>query len=95
MAVPWVCDVKPTRHPCWNQLDSNGSSDHIALVSNDVDVVTRGVGKRHVSVIDVRLAVGIVAFILRDRARCDDDQAMPRVCMPASASPGCHTLLWT
>jgi hypothetical protein len=49
-------------------------------------MVTVRIDKRHALGIDVGLTVTIRVLILRHRSRCDDDQAMPRVSVPAGAS---------
>jgi hypothetical protein len=86
MAMSWVCNVNSTCLTRRNELDGGGSRHGAAFVPNDVCVIMMGIGKRHVSGIDVGVAVGIVLLILGHRARCDDNQAMPRVCVPAGAS---------
>ena len=49
-------------------------------------MVTPVIDKRHARGVHVRLAFGIVCPVLRHRTRCDDDQAVPRVRVPAGAS---------
>jgi hypothetical protein len=58
----------------------------VAFVPDDVYVVATGIDKRHAFGIHEGLALGIGPFILRYGSRCDDDQAMPGVCVPAGAS---------
>jgi|ERR1700733_300455 len=88
VAVPRISNVNPTRCIRGNKLNSDGFCLDIAFISQIVYVVPTGIQKSHPCLVHMRLAVGIVSFIVRHRARGDDDQAMPGVRMPAGASPG-------
>jgi hypothetical protein len=86
MAVPRVCSVNPSRRVCRNELDSNGGCLDGAFVPDDVDMVTTGIDKTHPCCVHMGRAVGIVPFIGRHCSRCDGDQAMARVSVPAGGS---------
>ena len=81
-------DVDPARRICGNKLNSDSFCLNIAFISEDMYVVSTRIDKPHPCFVHMRLAVGIVTFIIRHRSRRDDDQAMPRVRMPAGASAG-------
>src|ERR1700677_4532743 len=86
VAVSRMCNVNPTHRICRNELNSDGLCLDIALVPEDVYVVTAGIDKPHARFVHMRLAVGIVPLIIRHRSGRDDDQAMPGVRVPTRAS---------
>jgi hypothetical protein len=86
VAVPGICNVNPTRRICGKELNGDGPCFNIAFVSEVVYVFTTGIDKSHPLCVYVRPALGIVPFIVRHGPGRDDDQAMPGVHVPASAS---------
>ena len=88
MTVPRIYNVNPARCIRRNKLNSDRFRLDIAFVPQDVYVVPTGIQKSHPCFVPMRLAVGIVTFIIRHRSRRDDDEAVPRVRMPTGASAG-------
>lgn len=86
MTVTWICDVDPARRTCRYELDDDGLCYDAAFVAEEVYVIAAGIDKRHVPGVDVGLAVGIVAQVVRHRSFGDDDQAMAGMCVPTGAS---------
>src|SRR5271155_4084163 len=86
VTVPRVCNVNPTRRICRNELDSDGFCLDGTFVPEDVHVIATRIYKRHSCFVHMWFAVWIVPFITRHRSCRDDDQAMPRVRVPACAS---------
>jgi hypothetical protein len=74
------------RCTCRHELDSYVACRDCFFVSDDVCVIAAGVNERHPSCVHVRFALGIVTFIIRQSPRCDDDQAVTRVGVPARGS---------
>ena len=88
VAVPRIGNLNPALGICGNDLDGNGFRLDSAFIPQDVHVFSTGINKRHPRLVHMWLAFGIVPFIIRHRSRSDDDQAVPRVRMPAGASSG-------
>ncbi len=86
VTVAGVCHVDPARRTCRDELDDDGLGYGFALVPEDVYVIAAGIDERHVLGVDVGFAVGIVAEVVGHRSLGDDDQAMPRMCMPTGTS---------
>jgi hypothetical protein len=95
VTVSRVCDVDPPRGICWKELHCDGLCFDSSFVPQDVYMSATGIDKCHPCFVYMRFAGGIVAFIVRHRSGSDDDQAMPRMRVPAGASPGAQTLLCT
>ena len=89
VTVTRICNVNPTHRICRNELNSDGLCLDIALVPEDVYVVATGIDKPHPRFVHMRLALGIVPFIIRDRSGRDDDQAMPWMRVPTRTSARC------
>ena len=88
VAIPWVCNINPTGRTRRNNLDGGSLRHHVSFVPKNVYVITTGVDKAHPLRVHVRLAGGIVPFVIGYRSGRDDDQATSRVRVPASASAG-------
>jgi hypothetical protein len=86
VAVSGIGNVNSTRRICGNELNGDGPCFDIAFVPEVVYVFTTGIDKSHPLCVYVRPALGIVPFIVRHGPLRDDDQAMPGVHVPASAS---------
>jgi len=90
--------IYPTRRTGRDELDCDCLRDNGAFVSQDMNMVATGIDKSHTFCIHSGLALGIVAFIGRDRSRRDNDQAMARVRVPAGAAsrvPGRYSARYT
>src|ERR1017187_43007 len=81
-----ICNVNPTRRICRNELNGDSSRFNIAFVPKVVYVFTTGINKAHPLCVHVRPALGIVPFIVGHGPVCDDNQALPGMHVPASAS---------
>jgi len=88
MTVSWVCNVNPPRVICRNELYSDGLCLDSAFVPEDMYVIATKIDKRYSCVVNMRSARGIVTLIVCYRSHSDDDQAVPRVRVPSSASTG-------
>ena len=76
-------------------LESDSLRLDISFIAHVVRVVTPGVDKCHPCRVDIRLALRIIAFVIRHRPGRDDDQAMSGMRVPAGAPPGAQTLFCT
>src|SRR5947207_15906991 len=86
VTVSRIVRVDPARPICRNRLDRDGLRHFRAFVANDVHVVSSGVNEAHTCGVDVRFAVWIVPIVGRNSSSSDDNEAVPWMGMPASAS---------
>lgn len=71
-----------------DELEGDGACLGVALVSDEVDVVSSVIDEAHALSVDVGFALGVITHVLGDGSFCDDDQATPRVSVPAGAPSG-------
>jgi hypothetical protein len=86
MTVPRIVGVDPAWLTSRNQLDGDGLCHAGSLVSDDVHVVATRIDKSHAHCVDMRRALGVMAFIGSYGACSDDDQAMAGMRVPACLS---------
>jgi hypothetical protein len=73
VTVPRICNIDPARRICGNKLNSDRFCLDIAFIPEDVYVVPTRIDEPHPCFVHMRLAVGVVTFIIRQRSRRDDD----------------------
>src|SRR5580704_17305669 len=86
VAIAGVCNFNPTCRTCWNHLDGDGLCFDGAFVTNDMHMISAIIDKPHPCCVHMRLTSGVMPFIVRHCPGCDDDQTIPRMRVPASAS---------
>src|SRR5580700_2540017 len=89
VTIPRICNVNSAFRARRNKLDSSSSCHGVAFVPDDVRVFPTRIGKSHALGVNMWFAVGIVAFIVSHGSCRDDDQATPRVRVPAGTSARC------
>src|SRR5215469_1268035 len=82
-----VWGLNATRLTLGNELDSNGACFDCAFVPNDVHVGPTGIHKCHSLCVDVRRAIGIIAFVVGHRSLGHNNEAVPRVGVPTRGTP--------
>jgi hypothetical protein len=65
--------IDSSRRTCGNELNCDGCRRFGAFVANNVHVVATGIDERHPLGVHLRLALGIIAFVVSDRSGGDDD----------------------
>src|SRR5215469_16051658 len=84
-AVTGSGHIDSARLPRRHQLDGNVLRDYRTLVPDDVRVSDAAViNECHTRGVDMRSAAWVIPFIVRQRSRCHDDEAMARVIVPPS-----------